>query len=226
MPREEKLVSASKLVELVSQRPSFLGFVRAYLWQLQRQGAIQPEEDASKQMASQVASAIVSVTTDKDKAGALLQELSRLLQSGSEHTPSAGLQAVLDKVVPDLPSETAAPSFEVSAPTPAPETTPETTPETVSQDPEATENAVESQPELTPQSGPVVGRSSRTSNRRRPKPAPVPAPARAPLEDPNAGDCPETTNSPDDPEVPARSSDSDPDDGPKTARSPDENDPL
>lgn len=222
MPREEKLVSASKLVELVSQTPSFLGFVRAYLWQLQRQGAIQPEEDASKQMAAQVASAIVSVTTDKDKAGALLQELSRLLQSGSEHTPSAGLQAVLDKVVPDLPSETAAPSFEVPAPTPAPETTPET----VSQDPEATENAVESQPELTPQSGPVVGRSSRTSNRRRPKPAPVPAPARAPLEDPNAGDCPETTNSPDDPEVPARSSDSDPDDGPKTARSPDENDPL
>jgi len=222
MPREEKLVSASKLVELVSQTPSFLGFVRAYLWQLQRQGAIQPEEDASKQMAAQVASAIVSVTTDRDKAGALLQELSRLLQSGSEHTPSAGLQAVLDKVVPDLPSETAAPSFEVPAPTPAPETTPET----VSQDPEATENAVESQPELTPQSGPVVGRSSRTSNRRRPKPAPVPAPARAPLEDPNAGDCPETTNSPDDPEVPARSSDSDPDDGPKTARSPDENDPL
>lgn len=215
-------MSASKLVELVSQTPSFLGFVRAYLWQLQRQGAIQPEEDASKQMAAQVASAIVSVTTDKDKAGALLQELSRLLQSGSEHTPSAGLQAVLDKVVPDLPSETAAPSFEVPAPTPAPETTPET----VSQDPEATENAVESQPELTPQSGPVVGRSSRTSNRRRPKPAPVPAPARAPLEDPNAGDCPETTNSPDDPEVPARSSDSDPDDGPKTARSPDENDPL
>lgn len=222
MPREEKLVSASKLVELVSQTPSFLGFVRAYLWQLQRQGAIQPEEDASKQMAAQVASAIVSVTTDRDKAGALLQELSRLLQSGSEHTPSAGLQAVLDKVVPDLPSETAAPSFEVPAPTPAPETTPET----VSQDPEATENAVESQPELTPQSGPVVGRSSRTSNRRRPKPAPVPAPARAPLEDPNAGDCPETTNSPDDPEVPARSSDSDPDDGPKTARSLDENDPL
>ncbi|HMU39778.1 MAG TPA: hypothetical protein PKE31_12290 [Pseudomonadota bacterium] len=215
-------MSASKLVELVSQTPSFLGFVRAYLWQLQRQGAIQPEEDASKQMAAQVASAIVSVTTDRDKAGALLQELSRLLQSGSEHTPSAGLQAVLDKVVPDLPSETAAPSFEVPAPTPAPETTPET----VSQDPEATENAVESQPELTPQSGPVVGRSSRTSNRRRPKPAPVPAPARAPLEDPNAGDCPETTNSPDDPEVPARSSDSDPDDGPKTARSPDENDPL
>lgn len=215
-------MSASKLVELVSQTPSFLGFVRAYLWQLQRQGAIQPEEDASKQMAAQVASAIVSVTTDKDKAGALLQELSRLLQSGSEHTPSAGLQAVLDKVVPDLPSETAAPSFEVPAPTPAPETTPET----VSQDPEATENAVESQPELTPQSGPVVGRSSRTSNRRRPKPAPVPAPARAPLEDPNAGDCPETTNSPDDPEVPARSSDSDPDDGPKTARSLDENDPL
>lgn len=222
MPREEKLVSASKLVELVSQTPSFLGFVRAYLWQLQRQGAIQPEEDASKQMAAQVASAIVSVTTDRDKAGALLQELSRLLQSGSEHTPSAGLQAVLDKVVPDLPSETAAPSFEVPAPTPAPETTPET----VSQDPEATENAVESQPELTPQSGPVVGRSSRTSNRRRPKPAPVPAPAKAPLEDPNAGDCPETTNSPDDPEVPARSSDSDPDDGPKTARSLDENDPL
>lgn len=80
--------------------PSLLGFVRAYLWQLERTGAVPDQDDAPEQQAAkEAAHALFSSARDRDQRNRLFTEFKQFVeQPGQDGQPSERLQAVLHQL--------------------------------------------------------------------------------------------------------------------------------
>lgn len=99
-----------------------LGFVRAYLWQLQRGN--QPTAGSPEQeRVIQVAQAIFDSSPDRDRQGRILTELGQLLQAQAS-TAGGTLSDDLQKVIARLNQSPGAPAEAPSPAAPAAETEP------------------------------------------------------------------------------------------------------
>lgn len=85
-------------------RPALLGFVRAYLWQLERTGALTTAQEAEQQAAQEAAEALYAAASDRDQRSRLFGEFRQLVEQHIA-TPSPALQAVIARLVPASPSE-------------------------------------------------------------------------------------------------------------------------
>ncbi|MBL8634589.1 MAG: hypothetical protein JNM40_15305 [Myxococcales bacterium] len=85
-------------------RPALLGFVRAYLWQLERTGALTTAQEAEQQAAQEAAEALYAAASDRDQRSRLFVEFRQLVEQHIA-TPSPALQAVIARLVPASPSE-------------------------------------------------------------------------------------------------------------------------
>lgn len=84
-------------------RPALLGFVRAYLWQLERTGALTAAQEAEHMAAQEAAEALYAAASDRDQRSRLFGEFRQLVEQHIA-TPSPALQAVIARLVPASPS--------------------------------------------------------------------------------------------------------------------------
>ena len=78
-------------------RPSLLSFVRAYLWQLERTGALLAVTEAEQRAAQEAAEALYAAASDRDQRSRLFGEFRQLLEQHVA-TPSHALQAVIARL--------------------------------------------------------------------------------------------------------------------------------
>ncbi len=80
-------------------RPALLGFVRAYLWQLERTGALTVSTEVEQRAAQEAAEALYAAASDRDQRSRLFGEFRQLVEQ-QVSTPSPALQAVIARLVP------------------------------------------------------------------------------------------------------------------------------
>mgnify|MGYP000940708171 CR=1 FL=1 len=78
-------------------RPSLLSFVRAYLWQLERTGALLAVTEAEQRAAQEAAEALYAAASDRDQRSRLFGEFRQLVEQHVA-TPSHALQAVIARL--------------------------------------------------------------------------------------------------------------------------------
>lgn len=78
-------------------RPSLLSFVRAYLWQLERTGALLAVTEAEQRAAQEAAEALYAAASDRDQRSRLFGEFRQLVEQHVP-TPSHALQAVIARL--------------------------------------------------------------------------------------------------------------------------------
>jgi len=116
---------------LAISSPALLSFVRAYLWQLQRTGAISDGDNSEEQRAAQeAAQALISAITRREQLWPLFAEFKQYVEhQGMGGAGSEQLQAVLAKLTMGAEPATPEPEVNVAPPSQPVEAAPPVTPE-------------------------------------------------------------------------------------------------
>jgi hypothetical protein len=108
---------------LAISSPALLNFVRAYLWQLERTGAIPDGDNEEEQRAAkEAARALISEITRREQLWPLFAEFKQYVEHhGMGGAVSERLQAVLTKLQPQASVARPSQPVEAAPPIPAPE---------------------------------------------------------------------------------------------------------